>query len=208
MGMEKKSTHDKILEVTLKLFNEYGAHSITTNHIAKAMNISPGNLYYHYKNKQAIIRGIFLLITQRFYEIWETADMKPENAASFCTVFENIADLYYEYRFFYLEMPSLLAQDDELKKMYAENMRSKHLLIEKTICTLIDAGIMHKPDSAREMKSWIENGWIISDFYLSYLFSADIPITKESIREGTRNFFYFVKPSLTEKGLTLAKPFF
>ena len=205
--MEKKSTRDKISEEALKLFNEHGAHSITTNHIADAMNISPGNLYYHYKNKQEIIRDIFICITKQFSDIWSSAGTQSIDSSYFSSLFEHIADIYYEYRFFYLEMPSLLAQDKQLKKLYTENMHNKRLLLEKSIKDLILAGIIHKPDSSREMVSWIENSWIISDFYLSYLFSADIPITKDSIREGTRNFIFFVKPALTKKGLSLVKSF-
>ncbi len=46
------STKLKILETARKLFNESNTQTATTNHIAKAMGISPGNLHYHYKNRE------------------------------------------------------------------------------------------------------------------------------------------------------------
>ena len=48
------STKDKIIHTSIELFNRHGERAITTNHIASHMGISPGNLYYHFKNKEDI----------------------------------------------------------------------------------------------------------------------------------------------------------
>ena len=53
-------TRDRILQKSLQLFNEQGERSISTNHIAAALEISPGNLYYHFRNKESIIAELLL----------------------------------------------------------------------------------------------------------------------------------------------------
>ena len=65
--MAKKAprrTAQRILEVTLDLFNRFGEPNVSTTLIAAELNISPGNLYYHYPAKDELIN--------RLYEGYET----------------------------------------------------------------------------------------------------------------------------------------
>src|SRR2546429_8931361 len=71
-GTEKMKTKERIVETAIRLFNEQGTGAISTNHIAEALSMSPGNLYYHFRNKEEIIRAILeRMITQ--WEILYTA---------------------------------------------------------------------------------------------------------------------------------------
>lgn len=51
-------TRDRIIHSATELFNDQGERNITTNHIAAHLGISPGNLYYHFRNKEDIIHSI------------------------------------------------------------------------------------------------------------------------------------------------------
>jgi AcrR family transcriptional regulator len=58
------STRDRIIETAVNLFNDCGTRRITTNHIARAAGISPGNLYYYFRNKEEIIRAVLDLMNR------------------------------------------------------------------------------------------------------------------------------------------------
>jgi len=69
----KIDTPTRLLDTALALFNERGAANVTTNHIADAMGISPGNLYDHHRNKAGIVRGLFA----RILAAWSANDTLP-----------------------------------------------------------------------------------------------------------------------------------
>jgi len=57
--MAKLSTRELILDVALVLFNERGESIITSVDLANEMNISPGNLYYHFKGKEQVVEELY-----------------------------------------------------------------------------------------------------------------------------------------------------
>ena len=203
----KKSdaTRERIVDCAVTLFNAHGAHSITTNQIAEELGMSPGNLYYHFRNKQEIVRDVFAAIRARFTEVWMLPEGSP-SADDLRELYESISGIYFSYRFFYLELPTLIAQDGVLKKDYIANLNAKRAQIEALIAGFVASGIMKAPADERELRAWVENSWIINDFWLSYLCVSGRKITRESVHDGVMNFFYMIKPLLTQKGLSVFFP--
>ncbi len=80
-------TRDKIVYAALELFNEHGERSITTNHIAEHIEISPGNLYYHFRNKQEIVRDIFTLYSTELLERFTPIQGQQESLTLLKTYF-------------------------------------------------------------------------------------------------------------------------
>ncbi|MGB1243443.1 MAG: TetR/AcrR family transcriptional regulator, partial [Chitinophagales bacterium] len=54
-----KKTKLKIIEATIRLFNEHGFANVSLPQIAGELNISLGNLTYHYPKKDQLIMSIY-----------------------------------------------------------------------------------------------------------------------------------------------------
>ena len=67
------SNRERIIDSALSLFNARGTGAVSTNHIADAAGISPGNLYYHFNNKEAILRALF----ERLFTAWDETLQLP-----------------------------------------------------------------------------------------------------------------------------------
>src|SRR5262245_27869463 len=118
-------TKNRILETAIELFNDKGTKAVTTNHIAAALGMSPGNLYYHFRNKEEIIRAIFAQMhdvgVSEYQEI--NAEQGPGNAVSMEETFLMIQRFNWRYRFFKRELGALLQSDQELKAQFTASHR-------------------------------------------------------------------------------------
>lgn len=103
---------DKILESALGLFNNNGSEKISTNHIATDCQISPGTLYYYFKNKNEIIRELFILMEKEYNEKYYkkinfTSDIKISDF-----LFSD-EEILVKYSFF-MEETNILRKNDSI----------------------------------------------------------------------------------------------
>ena len=96
------TTKQKILETTLGLFNQDGATEVSTNHIATALGMSPGNLYYHYRNKEEIIRALFSEFDNAANILYSLPSDKLPTIDDLERMIEGTFELQWRYRFFFV----------------------------------------------------------------------------------------------------------
>ncbi|WBA08799.1 TetR/AcrR family transcriptional regulator [Salinivibrio kushneri] len=111
-------TRDRIIHAALALFNQHGEPNITTNHIAADLGISPGNLYYHFRNKEAIIHSIFDQYAQDLALAFDPSQPRDDTQALLQHYLDATFSLMWRYRFFYANLPDILRRDDALQQKY------------------------------------------------------------------------------------------
>ena len=72
-------TREKILKIALQLFCKNGYYKTSTNEIAQTANISIGNLYFYFKDKDMIFFEILNRYNQSFIKIHEKISKEMEN---------------------------------------------------------------------------------------------------------------------------------
>lgn len=192
-------TRSRIRAAALQLFNEKGSDHATTHDIAAAAGISPGNLYYHYKNKETIIADIFA--EMEIFSNRQWIERGPENSReSFVDFNQFFFGNLSRYRFFFREFSSLLQKDPVLKKMWRHYNEALRGTLERAARLWIQAGVMKKFASDEELAAFIDNAWVIIHFSMSYLESKRTLSDAEAQRESLELLVRFLRPYHTEKG--------
>lgn len=145
-------TKDRILQYSLQLFNEEGEQNVTPVDIANVLDISPGNLYYHFKGKDPIIHQLFVDFEEEFRMVLTAPIDKPlelsDNWVYFYILFEEIAD----FRFFYRNLQSILERYPDLESRFRRLVEQKVKTMASIIDTLNGTGfIAISPVEAEQM---------------------------------------------------------
>lgn len=204
--MKKKlsPTKEKIKKATVYLCNEGDSLSVTTNHIAKELGISPGNLYYHYKNKEEIIRDIYQDMSTTFesFNSFEQILSSVNPLKEMHSMFDRYGELFWEYRFLMRDSALLMAIDPELKAIFAANQAKRILQIESLLKFLIHEEILEKIPKEQIAKR-AKLHWFISAYWQVFTSTYDV-ISKESINEAKEMLFELqIYPFLSQKGKRL-----
>lgn len=202
-------TRDRILLKSLQLFNEQGERSITTNHIAAALGISPGNLYYHFRNKEEIIAEILLGYQHEILGLLEVPDDRPLEVADKFNYFNVLSSQFWKYRFLHRDANHLIETSEVLKErypIYARNVMQRGMQIYQGF---VDAGLMQA--TAAEIEALIINIWIVMTNWSNFLLmtghiTRTDALDERWLRQGLRQMVYLEGPYLTGEGKAAYEP--
>ena len=94
--IQREETKKRIYDVAFKLFDEFGYDKVKVSDIAKAANVSVGSVYYHYKNKEAIIDYGYYEFDQMLKEAYEKQTFNSEREAILFLIDFQIKDVFLD----------------------------------------------------------------------------------------------------------------
>ncbi len=159
-------TRERILKVSLELFNEQGEANVTTGHIADELNISPGNLYYHFRNKDEIIQYLFADFEKQIDIAPSRFDDVPSAMEDLWLYLHMMFERIWQYRFLYRNLDDLLARDAKLKSHFNIIVGHKRDAVRGMCDSLIAADAMHASEAA--IAALAENILVVATYWLNY----------------------------------------
>ncbi|CCN37738.1 putative Transcriptional regulator, TetR family [Vibrio nigripulchritudo SO65] len=189
----------KIVLTALELFNERGERNVTTNHIAENLNISPGNLYYHFRNKQEIIHSIYDM-----YENELLASFAPRESDNSVKIFEtcmgSIFNMMWKYRFFYSNLPEILSNDTELHARYSATQTRLRENLRRICLQFREAKLLEMSD--KEQETTITTMHLITTNWFNYqtALKCGTKVIKSDVISGVKQMLSVVQPYTTSKG--------
>jgi AcrR family transcriptional regulator len=165
-----RRTAERILEVTLELFNRFGEPNVSTTLISAELGISPGNLYYHYPAKDELINSLFDRYERSLNEVLNASDnvRDVEDAWFFMhTLFE----LIWQYRFLYRDLNDLLSKNRRLETHFQSVLKNKTRSIRALLESMARSGALRM--DAREMEPTATSMVVVLTYWLSFEYVRD-----------------------------------
>jgi AcrR family transcriptional regulator len=135
-------TRDRILHVSLLLFNEEGEAQQTAVDISNALGISPGNLYYHFKGKDAIIRALFDSFEEEMRVILRGSRGKVTSIEDNWVYLYIILEEVYDFRFFYRNLGVLLDRYPDLANRFRSLVAEQRTTIRNVLADLSKVDVL------------------------------------------------------------------
>lgn len=159
-------TKDRIIETALRLFNEEGEPNVTTNHIADEMDISPGNLYYHYRSKDDIIWQIFLNYEKKINQVLNLKDVNYTSMEDMWFYLHMVFEVIAEYRFLYRNLIQLMNRIEFLKRHFRHILALKSQTALNIMKNLSELGALKADDQT--IASLADQIALTTTFWLNY----------------------------------------
>ena len=163
-------TKERILQLSLQLFNERGERSVTTNHIAAELNMSPGNLYYHFRNKSEIIKQLMEQYQGETLQMLALPDDRLLDANDKIRYFQVLSSQLWAYRFLHRDVYHLVENNEDFSKMYPRFAGQVMQQGQKIYQAFVDAGLMQMTSS--EIEALIINLWIVLTNWTNFLYMS------------------------------------
>ncbi len=159
-------TRERILDISLAMFNDRGEPNVTTNHIADELEISPGNLYYHFRNKEDIVENLFARYEEKIDRVMVSPDERLPNLEDIWLQLHLAFETMWEFRFVYRDLVDLTSRNRKLRMHFARILKRATENATEVLKGLVEAGIMRA--SRAEIEATASNVVLVATFWLSY----------------------------------------
>ena len=165
-----RRTAERILDVTLELFNRFGEPNVSTTLISAELNISPGNLYYHYPAKDELVNRLFGRYEIALGELLPAAG-SVRNVEDAWLFFHMLYELIWQYRFLYRDLNDLLSKNRRIETQFQLVLAAKQQAVRQVLEGLAGDGAVRI--DAREAEPVAHAMVVVLTYWLSYEYVRD-----------------------------------
>lgn len=195
-------TKEKIIHKAIELYNERGFSNISSRDIAQELDMSHGNLEYHYKNKEAILHAIYDRMKGEVSAYFSEIDPSQEPFKQFDTLLKKLDHFQNKYLFFNLDIIEISRQYPKLKKKVETTIQIRKDQMNASFMLFIKCGYIRKEPNAGFYQRLQHKIRILITFWISQevILKNFDPTQNISM---SHSIWDLLLPHLTEKGLVI-----
>ena len=184
-----------VLKTATYLFNEKGFFNVSMQENAKSLNISPGNLTYHFPKKQNLLESIQKEIIAK-----STLSIKPRNQLITLGHLEDLFHQFFEvqraYSFYFSNLQYLSHEYPDVVERYKEVSTQRLAEAQILVDYYVQTGRLLPPSTRIHHGALIQNLWISNTFWRLKSELIGGPDFQEALAHVWQTIF----PYLTDKG--------
>ncbi len=158
-------TKERILAAACELFNQLGEPNVTTQAMADALEMSSGNLHYHFQTKRAIVHELVARYEHELLAVMATPVDRRADLDDLWLLLHLSFELMGKYEFIYRDLTDLCGRYPKVRRQLVGLMR----LYRETLALLMDdfneEGLMMATPS--QIERLVETMTLLSNFWLA-----------------------------------------
>ena len=165
-ALRSERTRARILDESLRLFNERGEENVTAGDIALALAISQGNLYYHFRNKDEILERLLERLEAR-------VAIEPRIEGGAAHILEDLwlylhlmLEAIWDYRFVYRNLHGVARRDRRLRERLNRMAAHKLEAIERLCAALAARRALRA--TPEEIHTLARNVLLVATYWLDF----------------------------------------
>ncbi len=158
-------TKEKIIQVSVQLFNQHGLDAVRLQQIAVEAGISVGNLAYHFKNKDAIVDSVY----ERLFEDFSAVLRQYAASASLANYDLQLGmfhSFFEQYQFYTGSFFKAGADTGEYEQQWRDNAHKLQIQIQSRIDLLIFNQWFIREPLPGVYRQLSENVWLNMVFFI------------------------------------------
>lgn len=159
------STRERVLDVTLSLLNRHGTDQVTTRSIADAAGINEGNLYYHFRTKEALYLALFDRFEQASLSLLQ--EIGGDDPGAYAGALPAWFRLSWSYRFLFRDTLAVRSAAPGLRRGLRRLAVRLMAEMARVMAAMQRAGLLRLPDG--EHDRLVANIGIVSCYWVSFL---------------------------------------
>jgi len=161
-----RRTRERILDAALALFNRLGEPHVTTAVIADELNISPGNLYYHFRNKDEIIGDLYAAFEMDVVPLLVAPADRAAQVDDLWFLLHLLFERMWAYRFLYRDLDEITSRNRKVALRFALLTRRGQDTVIELCRGLVATGTMRATE--REIAALASNAVMIATYWMSF----------------------------------------